>query len=429
MPQDTVLFIGAYNASRIKKELYFKRKRPSFQDLLKKYHLEYVATDKRMISLRETMDVTADYDDIRQCTKFSFESHKQCEPEEAANDFKHWGFYMSLRHAYVLLEDAAYFRLEYTFLLKPFWVWIEDAEYQADAGAFVMNNTLIVVFEMIDTKTKKPLSKDDVGAKIKNYNLVPVNKYRFSGDEKESVCNKKIPNIIAGNIADFLWELVGKKFIVKEYGYVYDIAVFSNNISNVNDYLCKLIGVKQPVSEVRDVSTVDTYEYYPQDGVSITTNYAPEDINIVMYNILVLESIKMYIYLFQNENLRFEEDLKRLVKNHLYLQNLFCSPRVPIETNNLLKYIRESESYRMNEEGVTIKIAYMREENERQKNRNAVVLSVLLYFASLLGAVATLDTLESHLGLPFCAGLIVIIVVFALGLLWYIREYLNNRHS
>lgn len=137
----------------------------------------------------------------------------------------------------------------------------------------------------------------------------------------------------------------------------------------------------------------------------------------------------MYIYLFQNENLSFEEDLKRLIKNHLYLQNLFCSPRVPIETNNLLKYIRESESYRMHEEGVTIKIAYMREENERQKNRNAVVLSVLLYFASLLGAVATLDTLESHLGLPFCVGLIVIIIVFALGLLWYVREYLNNRHS
>lgn len=120
MPQDTVLFIGAYNASSIKKELSFKRKRPSSQDLLEKYHLEYVATDKRMISLREKMDVTADYDDIRQCTKFSFESHKQREPEEAANDFKHWGFYMNLRHAYALLADAAYFRLKYTFLLKPF---------------------------------------------------------------------------------------------------------------------------------------------------------------------------------------------------------------------------------------------------------------------------------------------------------------------
>ena len=51
--------------------------------------------------------------------------------------------------------------------------------YQVDAGAFMMNGVWFVVFEIIDYKTGKPLTKDDVGAKAKNYNLLNIEKYQF----------------------------------------------------------------------------------------------------------------------------------------------------------------------------------------------------------------------------------------------------------
>lgn len=429
MPQDTILFIGAYRALEIKKKLRFRTKHSSIQKLMEKHHLEHIANDNRITTLQEKLDVTADFDYVQESTRFSFKPSNPEEQVESDEDFANQGFYMNLRHAYSLLADAAYFKLEYTFWLRTLLVWIGDTEYQIDAGAFIMNRTLVVAFEMIDVKTGKPLSKDDVGAKSRNYCLVPVNKYRFLDDERETACTANIPNIIAGNIADFFVELTGNKFTFNDYNYVYDIVVLSNDIPNINDYLCQLLGVKQPVSKVKDVSTVRAYEYYPQDGVGIASNYDPENVGMVIYSVLVLESIKLYIYLFQYENLEHENDLRRLAQNYLYLQNLFCSPNIPIETNNLLKYIRGSESYQMHEEGLRVKISYFTAENGRQKNRNNVVLNILLYFISLLGAVATLDTLETHLGLPFCVGLIIVIVIFALGLLWYIREYLNNRHT
>ena len=53
-----------------------------------------------------------------------------------------------------------------------------------------MNNILIVVFELINFESQKPLNKDDVGAKIKNYNLLSADKYQFFGDEEANKTNK-----------------------------------------------------------------------------------------------------------------------------------------------------------------------------------------------------------------------------------------------
>ena len=50
--------------------------------------------------------------------------------------------------------------------------------YQIDAGAFMMNSVLFVVFEVINYKTGEPLTKDDVEGKAGNYNLLPVEKYQ-----------------------------------------------------------------------------------------------------------------------------------------------------------------------------------------------------------------------------------------------------------
>ena len=66
----------------------------------------------------------------------------------------------------------------------------------------------------------------------------------------------KISEIIYENISEFIWELTNKCYRSQEYSFVHDTLVFSNNIENISDYFCKLIGTKAPVDPIKDISTV-----------------------------------------------------------------------------------------------------------------------------------------------------------------------------
>ena len=144
--------------------------------------------------------------------------------------------------------------------------------YQIDAGAFMMNSVLFIVFEVINYKTGKPLAKDDVGAKAENYNLLSVEKYQFFDEEKPVEAGMKISEIIYENISEFIWELTNKCYRSQEYFFVHDTLVFSNNIENISDYFCKLIDTKAPAEPIKDISTVEIYQYYPQAGCSVVSD-------------------------------------------------------------------------------------------------------------------------------------------------------------
>ena len=55
---------------------------------------------------------------------------------DASDSLKDSGFYINLRHAQSILVDERYFKIEFTFWLEPFLVWINGQMYQIDAGAF-----------------------------------------------------------------------------------------------------------------------------------------------------------------------------------------------------------------------------------------------------------------------------------------------------
>ena len=193
---DTVLFLSAYNSTQYKATNWFLRKlrnviphkKKQMQSLLEKHHLSFVATDETITSVDGKMEVTAQYDYVHQATTFSFKSKDSAEKENNASDsLKDSGFYINLRHAQSILVDERYFKIEFTFWLEPFLVWINGQMYQIDAGAFMMNSVLFIVFEVINYKTGKPLAKDDVGAKAENYNLLSVEKYQFFDEEKPVV--------------------------------------------------------------------------------------------------------------------------------------------------------------------------------------------------------------------------------------------------
>lgn len=101
---------------------------------------------------------------------------------------------------------------------------------------------------------------------------------------------------------------------------------------------------------------------------------------------------------------------------------------MPIETYNLLGYIYKTKSFQHRKEATKLKISYMTAENEVKKNRNFVLLNILLYIVSLLGAIGTLETLENKLDIPFKYSLIVVILFFSIfGVIWAVVEWQNNK--
>lgn len=433
---DTVLFLSAYNSTQYKATNWFLRKlrnvvphkKKQMQSLLEKHHLSFVATDEIIASVDGKMEVKAQYDYVHQATTFSFKPKDSAEKENDASDsLKDSGFYINLRHAQSVLVDERYFKIKFTFWIEPFLVWINGQMYQIDAGAFMMNSVLFVVFEVINYKTGEPLTKDEVEGKAGNYNLLSVEKYQFFNEEKPVEAGIKISEIIYENISEFFWELTNKSYRSQESSFVHDTLVFSNNIESIADYFCKLISTKAPVEPIKDISTVEIYKYYPQAGCSVICDFDYNNFNTVLYPAIILEALKLYIHVFQNSNLEHETDLRRSVRNDIYLQNLFCSPNLPIETHNLLNYIKESEPYKKHAEALHLKISYLTAQNELKKSRNSTILNVLLYIISLLSAIGTLDVIEEHFGVPFKYSFIIVVALFILGLFWGIIEYRNHR--
>ncbi len=82
-------------------------------------------------------------------------------------------------------------------------------------------------------------------------------------EEKPVEAGMKISEIIYENISEFIWELTIRCYRSQEYFFVHDTLVFSNNIENISDYFCKLIDTKAPAEPIKDISTVEIYQYYP----------------------------------------------------------------------------------------------------------------------------------------------------------------------
>lgn len=181
-------------------------------------------------------------------------------------------------------------------------------------------------------------------------------------------------------------------------------------------------------SRLKNISTKREYDYYPWDGKSVLTGCNSNNIDEILYNAVLLESIKMYIFLFQIRTLDLIDDINDVMKNNLYLEYLFFAPNLPIETSNMLDFIYNSKSYQGRKKALELKISYMKMETTTKRKRSAVLLNILLYIISLLSAISTLDTVEAQFSIPFRYSFIIVLVFFALfGLIWVVREYKYNK--
>lgn len=426
---DTIVFMSAYETTKYSKsKLLFKQKQ-NLDTLLDKHNLTYMLMGDKLISSKGVLKLSTKYDYIQQNTAFSFEPIKI---KHTIDDFdeiiEHTRFCIKLLHAQSVLADSLYFKIDYFICMESFLIHIGEHIFQIDPVIFSMNRTLIITFELIDFKTGIPLKKDDVFGKKGNYNLLTINGYQYFGQESTTPSNDKISEIIYNNVSSFFSEMIGEKFVPENYSFIHNTLVLSNEIKDVSDYFCNLIGTKELPSPLENISTTENYQYYPQDGASVITNYNPDDVDIPLYNGIILEAIKLTIYLSQIINMEITEDMNEVIRNDLYLENLFFAPHVPIETHNLLSYIYNTNSFQHHKEATKLKVSYMAAENESKKGRNGVLLNVLLYIISLIGSIGTLDTLEYRLKIPFRYSFPMVVFIFLVfGIIWAITEWKRNK--
>ena len=428
--KDTIIFMSAYDTTKYSKSKLLRfDKKQELAMLLSKHHLEYMLKGDKLISSKGTLKLNTEYDDVQQKTMFSFNTIKE---KDKIEDFQkvigNIGFCVQLLHAQSVLADSAYFNIDYFIGMESFLVSINKCLFQIDPIIFSMNKTMMIAFEVIDFDTGTPLKNSDVFCKIGNYNLLPIENYQYFGDEEVSLFNGKISEIIYNNVSDFFSEMVGKKYKAERYSFIHSTLVLSNEIDDISQYLCDVIGTRELPSPLENISTTENYDYYPQDGVTVIKNYNSDEVDTPLYNGIMLESIKLYIYLFQTVNIEIVEALNIVMHNDIYLENLFFAPHIPIETHNLLNYIYKTKTFQHHKESAKLKILYLTTENEMKKNRNSVLLNVLLYIISLLGAIGTLESLENQLQIPFKYSFIAVILIFLLfGIIWAIIEWRRNK--
>ena len=426
---DTIIFMSAYDITRYSKSRMHFHKKQKLDILLSKHHLTYMLLGDKLISPKGALSLNTEYDYIRQNTSFSFKPIKENRAiEEFEEVISSTRFCIKLLHAQSVLADSTYFNIDYFICMESFLVHVGKRLFQIDPVIFSMNRVLIITFEVIDFETGIPLIRDDVFGKMGNYNLLNISGYQYFGEENETPYNGKISEVIYENISDFFFEMIGEKFRAEEYSFIHNTLVLSNEIDDEEKYICDLIGTRELPSPIENISTTENYEYYPQDGVCVIKNYNPDDVDIPLYNGIMLESIKMYIYLFQIINVDIATDMNKIMRNDLYLENLFFAPQIPIETHNLLRFIYKTNSFCHHKEATKLKIAYMTAENESKKNRNAILLNVLLYIVSLLGTIGTLEILESRFNIPFQYSFWAVISAFSIfGIVWLVIEYKRNK--
>lgn len=366
---DTIIFMSAYDITKYSKsKLPHLDKKQKLDTLLNKHHLTYILLGDKLISSKGILKLSTEYDYVQQKTNFSFNTiNKTDDIKEFEEIITSAVYCVKLLHAQSILSDSSYFSIDYFIQMESLLVGINNHFLQINPIIFSLNKTLIVAFEVVDFDTGIPLKKDDVLRKTGNYNLLTVEQYQFFGDENATSYNGKISEIIYNNVSEFFFEIVGKKLKAEIYSFVHSTLVLSNEIDDISKYFCSLIGINELPSPPENISTTKNYEYYLQDSASIIKNFNPNKVDIPLYNGIMLESIKLYIYLFQFVNVEIADEINRVVRNDMYLENLFFAPHIPIETHNLLDYIYKTKTFQHKKEATRLKISYMTIESETKK--------------------------------------------------------------
>jgi len=422
--QDTVVFMTSFKINRLKKRISLRPKKQKISDLLVKHHISMLAMQNVVLTKEGRFKLSTVFDEHRQLTSFQFTDTSNDEDRKSCQHvMKEMAWSLALTHSMEILLDKSLFEFAFFASMERFLVTINSRLLQVDPIVFCLNDVVFVHFELIDFQTSIPLTKDEILGRSNNYNIIPVNSLRYFSEESFRPDNRNISDIIIDNLNNYFDMFTSNKFSTADVSHLHNILVFSNDIVAVDDYFLQVMGAEKLKLSIKNLSTTNVFEYYSFDGLGVVTSIADEAKPQSLSDCQLLESLKMYFYINQYANFTITENLQETIDRQMHIERLVFVHGVPIITLNLLDNLKQTDTYKRNNDAINFKVSFLTLHHERRKSSNAVLLNILLYILSYIGGISALEVLHNQFCWPFTPMAIALSVIFVgLGICWVYYE-------
>ncbi len=423
---DCVIFMSAYksNYSRKKMISFYKNKSEKKSEILNKHHISSILIDDSFFTVDGILKFEPNHDAYHQKTSFEFKLiNEKDDIDKFQKYLKETKWCLSLKHSVEILLDPFKFEVSSFINMESFLIFINNRKLQVDPIIFFINEVMFICFELINFDTREPFNKDEIYGRSNNYNVKIIKEMQFFGTEEIITVNKKIPDIIFENINSLLQDILRDRFVLDNTSFLHNLFVISDFVEDMSTYFQDVLGEKITNMQLDNISGHDSFNYFSQEYLGVVTLADGQYKTDVLWDTQVLEILKMYICLNQIINYDLTLDLKNTLDEKMHTEQLLFMSRVPIITVKAITNMQNTASFERYKESINFKISYLTMYYERRKNRNALLLNVLLYVISFIGSVGTFQILQEEFGLSFKISFIALTsVFFLLGVIWIYLE-------
>lgn len=421
--KDAVIYMSAYSVHQFKRHYVFWKQKIYIQKLLKEFHIKGICNDNTYVSQDVKCHYTVNYNSLKQVSAYNFEESIDDLRERYPNFWDEMMTTLSLHHSSVALLDSTLVNISMCFNLESFLVVFDEKRFQVDPIVFIMNDAIIVIFELIDFESGVPLEHNKIYGRSNNFGIQPIKKMKYFSDDEFTDDSRTISEIIFENISAFMTKISKNKWEVDKYSYVHNTLVLSNRIINVVDYFQKVLGAQVNDFELNNISSTEVFEYYSTEYLGVVTNNVKDKPGQILFDCIILESFKVYLLLKMIIDFEINNKLTKIVNNQFYVESLFYPSRVPIITQNMIDNIKNTFSFIKYKNAIDFKIRALNYTHEKQRASNGRLMNVLLYILALLGSAQTLQVLQTEFQLPFNFSFWVVLSIFVIfGVIWIVRE-------
>jgi len=422
--QDYVVFMTAYRVNKYKKSKFFNfKKSKTTTEILKQFHIYSIATESTILTQNGILDYKKNVDPYKQVTNFNFEIKQK---DKTLDDYKEdidnitWIFNMS--HSLEFILNNRFFKIPFYITMEQFLVTINNRVLKVDPVAFFMNDMLFINYQLIDYKTGSPLKKEDIYGN-NNYNILQTEKIYYFSEKIYKNRIDNISNIIFYNISNCLEKLSNYKLDHNNTSFLHNLFVVTDKIENLEQFFLDVLGVTELELDLKNINNNNAFKYFSQEYLGVATEIESNYLQQSLFDCLLLEVMKMYFMLKQIINFDITNELDTTIDKQLELERLSYLTKVPIITLNAIENMKKTNSFKFYEKAIKFKISYLKIYQEKRKNKNSLMLNILLYILSFMSAISIIPIIKSIFDLSEKKSFMVLSVTFIfLGVLWVKSE-------
>lgn len=422
--QDCVVFMTAYKINESKGKIFSLKKEKRKENILKQFHIESIVTENKLLTQKGILGYKRNFDPYKQLTTFDFEIKQK---DKTLDDYKDeidnvsWIFNMS--HSMELILDDRFFKIPFYITMEQFLVTINDRVLQVDPLAFFMNDMLFINYELIDYKTGVPLKKDEIFGRNNNYNILQTEKICYFNENKFEDKVDKISDIIFNNISGCLEKVANNKYQIDSFSFVHNLFVVTDKLKNLQKYFLDVLGVNEIEISLKNINNNHAYKYYSQEYMGVVTDIDSNCKQQAFFDCQLLEVMKMYFMLKQIINFDITNNLETTIDKQLELERITYLTKVPIITLNAIENMKQTNSFRLYEKAIKFKVSYLKIYQEKRKNKNSLLLNILLYILAFISGIGAIPVIHNIFGLSEKWSFVILSVNFIFfGFLWIKSE-------